>query len=175
MTSIGLFYGSTVGGTQRVGELISRELGVPIKVHDIGNCTTEIFDRYDRMIFGVSTWEGGSMQEDWRAFKKGLEQADLFGKTVALYGLGDQLDYPENFQDGMGELFELLVDRGATVVGRWPSVGYQFEQSSAIVLEKFVGLAIDEANQPDLTEERVHDWAQYIRPKLLPREAAPPA
>lgn len=93
MTSIGLFYGSTVGSTQRVGESIGRKLGVPVKLHDIANCTTEIFDRYDRLIFGVSTWEDGSMQEDWRAFKLGLEQVDLFGKTVALYGLGDQRDW----------------------------------------------------------------------------------
>ena len=41
--------------------------------------------------------------------------------------------------------------------GAWPTDGYDHEESKSIDGGKFVGLACDEDNQPDLSEERVNE------------------
>ncbi len=44
----------------------------------------------------------------------------------------------------------------ATIVGHWPTAGYHFEASKGLADDDhFVGLAIDEDRQPELTAERV--------------------
>jgi len=74
-----------------------------------------------------------------------LDELDLTGKKVALYGLGDQVGYPEWFLDAMGYLHSKLLERGATAVGYWPTDGYEFEGSKALTEDgsQFVGLALD--------------------------------
>lgn len=37
---------------------------------------------------------------------------ELKGKKVAIFGLGDQIRYPENFADGIGLLAEVLKETG---------------------------------------------------------------
>ncbi len=51
---------------------------------------------------------------------------DLQGKKIALFGLGDQKGYPENFLDGVGIMAEILEDRGASLVGFTSVEGYEF-------------------------------------------------
>ncbi|MDR1554766.1 MAG: flavodoxin, partial [Campylobacteraceae bacterium] len=41
--------------------------------------------------------------------------------------------------------------------------GYSFEESTAVVDGKFVGLIVDEDNQSDLTESRVEKWVESIK------------
>ena len=54
-------------------------------------------------------------------------------------------------------------ERGGQIVGLWPTEGYEFTHSDAVVDEGyFAGLAIDEVNQPQLTEERVAAWCAFI-------------
>ncbi|MCO6062464.1 flavodoxin domain-containing protein, partial [Pseudomonas sp. MOB-449] len=65
--------------------------------------------------------------ESWEEFLPKLEGVDLSGKTVAIFGLGDQVGYPKEFLNAMGILYDFVVERGATVVGAWPTEGYEFE------------------------------------------------
>ena len=46
------------------------------------------------------------------------------GKKVAIFGLGDQIRYPENFADGIGLLAEVFEEDEATLVGFTSSEGY---------------------------------------------------
>ena len=46
-----------------------------------------------------------------------LESADFSGKTVAIYGLGDQVGYAHEFVDAMAELYEFMGGWGAKEVG----------------------------------------------------------
>ncbi len=67
----------------------------------------------------------------------------------------------------MGILYHACVDKGAVVVGgNWPTEGYDFEASNAVIEGGFVGLAIDEDNQDDLTDERVSAWVEALKPQL---------
>lgn len=53
------------------------------------------------------------------------------------------------------------------IVGHWPTAGYHFEASKGLADDDhFVGLAIDEDRQPELTAERVEKWVKQIREEL---------
>ena len=88
----------------------------------------------------------------------------LEGKIVALYGMGDQLGYGEWFLDALGMLHDKLVTKGVKFVGYWPTEGYEFTSPKPVIADGqlFVGLALDETNQYDLSEERIQAWCEQI-------------
>ena len=63
----------------------------------------------------------------------------------------------------MGILEAKITARGAKTIGYWSTDGYDFTESKAVRNGKFVGLAIDEDNQSDLTDERVKAWVAQIK------------
>ncbi|HHN48312.1 MAG TPA: flavodoxin, partial [Bacteroidales bacterium] len=119
-------------------------------------------EKYQYLILGTSAWGIGDMHRDWEMFIDDLAEINFEGKKVALFGLGDQKLYPESFADGMGTIYCRLPDK-SVVVGSWPLDGYEFYFSSAEKDGKFVGLAIDDDTQPDLTEDRVKKWAVMLK------------
>ena len=156
MANIGIFFGSDTGNTEKVAEKIATKLS--LEAQDIAGNNSEIFDDYDLLILGTPTANYGEMQPDWDYFVPELEDADLNGKKVALFGLGDQIDYPDSFLDAMGELAEMVEEAGGTLIGEWPTDGYEFNDSRAVKEGKFVGLALDEDRQPELTDDRIATW-----------------
>lgn len=164
MANIGIFFGSDTGNTENVAKMIQAQLSAhTVEIHDIAKSSQQDLEKYDFLLLGIPTWYYGEAQCDWDDFFPTLESMDFSGKTVALFGCGDQEDYAEYFCDAMGTLRDIIVPRGATIVGHWPTAGYHFEASRSLVdQEHFVGLAIDEDRQPELTEERVTQWVQQI-------------
>ena len=156
MANIGIFFGSDTGNTEKVAEKIATKL--TLEAQDIAGNSNEIFDDYDLLILGTPTANYGEMQPDWDYFVPELEDADLNGKKVALFGLGDQVDYPDSFLDAMGELAEMVEEAGGELIGEWPTDGYEFNDSRAVKDGKFVGLALDEDRQPELTDDRIATW-----------------
>ena len=162
--AVGIFYGSNGGATEKVAEMIKDELGVEADLIDVADAQISDFDKYTEMILGTSTWGEGDLQDDWDDIFDDFQKVDLSGKTVALFGNGDQEGYPNNFLDGMGTLYKQAVENGASVVGNgWSKDGYDFDESTAIVDDAFVGLAVDEDNQDDLTASRVTQWVDGIK------------
>lgn len=163
--SIGIFYGSTSGTTESVAEDIVSALGLEADLHDIAHVGIERLSDYSHLIIGTSTWGDGELQDDWDDAFEGYRKLDFSGKTVAFFGLGDQEGYGECFLNAMGTLYEAAVENGATVVGDgWPAEGYDYEESTAVKEDGFVGLAIDEDNQDDMTEDRIAKWIEIIKP-----------
>lgn len=165
MKTIGLFYGSTNGATAAVAEMIQAafaERGVTVELLDIAEYLLETMLDFDQLILGVSTWNVGQLQADWEAVYPELDELDLTGKQVALYGLGDQVGYPDTFLDALFFVADKVRDRGATLVGKWPVAGYTFTQSWAVEDGQFLGLAVDEDNQAELTEERINVWVAQL-------------
>ncbi|CUB02408.1 flavodoxin FldB [Marinomonas fungiae] len=161
--TIGLFYGTDTSNTEMVGQKIQQqfaELGSTVELHDVKDTDIETMLNYDFLILGIPTWDFGGIQSDWEDIGDALSALDLSGKTVALYGLGDQFGYGDFFVDAMGWLHEKLLNTGATFVGQWSTEGYDFEASRAANADKseFIGLAIDEDQQFDLTDQRVEQW-----------------
>ena len=85
-------------------------------------------------------------------------------KYIALFGLGDQIGYPEWFQDALGYLWHRVVRLGASTMGEWPNIGYDFIESKALNEEKnfFVGLALDEENQFDIVDDQICQWSSQV-------------
>jgi len=123
----------------------------------------ELFLSYDQMIMGVPTWFDGELPNYWDEFVPALEDMNLTGKKIALFGLGDQKGYPENFLDGVGVMAEILEVQGATLVGFTSSEGYEFESSRALRGNHFVGLAIDYENQGSMNKGRVASWVDQLK------------
>jgi flavodoxin I len=165
MAKIGLFYGTQTGNTQTIAEIIQKELGGDsvVDLHDISDADASDFERYDCLIIGCPTWNIGELQSDWEGFYDELDQIAFSGKKVAYFGAGDQVGYAENFQDAMGILEEKISSLGGATVGYWPTVGYEFNESKAVRNGKFVGLAIDEDNQSDLTDSRIKSWVTQLK------------
>merc|ERR1740130_1277853 len=53
-----------------------------------------------------------------------IADLDLKGKKVAIFGLGDQGGYGDNFCDAMDELMTCFKGSGADIVGSWSTDGY---------------------------------------------------
>jgi flavodoxin I len=111
---------------------------------------------------GTAAWGIGEMHSDWERFIDKMIEADLADKKVALFGLGDQKIYPESFVDGMGTIFCRLPHK-ENVIGYTSTEGFKFYYSTAEKEGKFVGLALDDDTQPELTEKRITDWVKQIK------------
>ncbi|WP_127958977.1 flavodoxin FldB [Serratia microhaemolytica] len=162
---IGLFYGSTTCYTEIVAEKISQILGSDlVELHNLREVAPQRIEQYQVLILGIPTWDFGELQEDWLAIWPQLARLDWQGKIVALYGMGDQLGYGEWFLDALGILHDYLAPLGAQFVGFWPTAGFEFIASKALTADgqQFVGLALDEVNQYQLTDQRLQDWCEQI-------------
>ncbi|MGS2722252.1 flavodoxin FldB [Porticoccus sp. GXU_MW_L64] len=165
MNKIGLFYGSSTCYTEMTAEKIQHILGSDrVDVFNIADEPFSTVEDYQQLIFGIPTWDFGELQEDWENIWDDIDAVDFSGKTVAIYGQGDQVGYAEWFLDAMGFLWAKLVNLGATVVGQWPVEGFEFEDSKALSADKshFVGLALDDENQFDLSQQRLENWCTQI-------------
>merc|ERR1712130_1023023 len=92
-----------------------------------------------------------------------LPDIDLDGKKVAVFGVGDQAGYGDNYCDAAGELYDLFTAKGCKVYGLTSQDGYEHTDSKAIVDGKFVGAMFDEDNQYDLSEQRAKDWIEQLK------------
>lgn len=167
MKKTGIFYGSTTGTTESVARLIADKLGIaPADVHEVTQLDTALAESYDALILGTSTWGDGELQDDWYDGLKVLQGAHLSGKIVALFGCGDSESYSDTFCDAMGLLYEGLKDSGCTFVGAVDDSGYTYSASVAATDGLFVGLALDDVNESDRTDDRVSAWAAQLQAAL---------
>ena len=167
MKSLVIIYGSSTEHTkdaaERMAELLADYSPTLVDIYDGDD---EPFKTHDVLILGVSTWGVQDLQDDWNDFFPKLEQMDLSGKTIALFGMGDASIYPSSFVDAIGILYEIIIKQGATVVGKVSPEGYDFEYSRALVDGEFVGLPLDDDYEPELTEERIVNWVEQLKPFL---------
>lgn len=165
MAKIGLFYGTQTGNTQTAAETIQKAFGGSsvVELYDVANVDTDDFANYECVIIGCPTWNVGELQADWEGFYEELDSINFSNKKVAYFGPGDQVGYTDNFQDAMGILEEKISELGGKTVGHWPTDGYDFEESKAVKNGKFVGLALDDDNQSELTDSRIKQWVTQLK------------
>ena len=164
---IGIIWGSDSGDTEDTtmtmeGKLTSYDL----EVINVAEASVEDFRKFDLLILWISTWYDGDLQSDWEDFFDDFKSIDFTDKTVAIFGLGDQVAYAGYFVDGIGILAKAVLKNGGKLIGYWPTKGYLHTDSVAIPKENtelFYGLAIDEDNQPHLTDKRLTAWIAQIK------------
>jgi flavodoxin long chain len=172
VTTVGIFYGSTDGHTAAAAAQLKQALDALLPRRLNGEEAVELFDvaeyyleemlHCDCLVLGVPTWNHGELQRDWEGVLEEFEGLDLRDKRAALFGLGDQVGYPDTFVDALFFVAEGLRGAGAVLVGHWPLEGYTFRSSWAVEDGRFLGLVLDEHSQPHLSEARIAAWARQI-------------
>ncbi len=176
MAKVGIFFGTDTGNTRKIAKEIAKKIGdEAAKPLNINRSNVAEMLEYDFLILGLPTLGDGELpgltagaeSESWEEFLPDLSSEDLTGKTIALYGLGDQVGYPDNFVDALGILYEELEDSGAIFVGSWSTEGYEYTSSRAVNDEdEFYGLVLDQENQREMHEERLAKWIELIKPEF---------
>lgn len=160
-----IIYGTSTGTCEDLAARIGAKLGVD-NVINVTDLDDSVIANNDNLILGTSTWGAGEVQDDWYDGLKVIKNADLSGKTVALFACGDSESYPDTFVGGMAEIYNAVKQAGANVIGAVATDGYTFDDSESVVDGKFVGLALDEVNEDSKTDERIDNWVAEIKPSL---------
>ncbi|HBB90852.1 MAG: flavodoxin [Bacteroidetes bacterium GWF2_49_14] len=169
MDKIAILYGPQGGSTEKVARMLAKAFGedqvvlIPVK-----NAYENDLAPFSKIIFGgptvgTHTWSDTSTKNDWDIFLTRLYKMDLTGKTCAVFGLGDQVSYSFKFVDDLGVIAGQLTAAGARLVGQVESDGYTFDDSQAYKDKKFLGLPIDEDNEPEKTPERISRWVEILK------------
>ena len=164
MKKIGIFYGSSTGTCEDLANRIADKLGVSAQdVHSAGKLTEAMVKEYEVLVLGSSTWGDGDMQDDWYDGVKVLKAADLSGKLVALFGCGDSASFGDTFCDAIGTIYQDLQGTGCQFIGSVDAADYTYDDSTAVVDGRFVGLALDEMNEDSLTPGRIDAWIESLK------------
>ena len=164
-----LIYWPQGGNVDRAAHLIAGNFG-DLQLQLVSDVDIATLPEHDLIIFGSSTvgaenWEEAEESNVWGPFFHAMEKHGLRLENtyVAFFGLGDQVLYPDHFVDGLGLLKEEFEQFGAKVIGRWPVKGYEFTGSYGVENDEFVGLALDEDQQPELTKSRIETWVKQLK------------
>ena len=159
-----IIYDSDTGNTEVIAEDLVKLLGEH-EVLTVDELEESDWEGNELYILGIPTWYDGELQSDWEDYLYDFQKIDFTGKTVAVFGLGDQVGYAEWFCDGVGILADIVEKNGGKVIGNWPTDGYEFESSKAVMNTNntFFGLCLDEDNQPELTQERLQKWVDQLK------------
>jgi len=175
MSQTGIFFGTDTGTTRLIAKKLAKKIGeTAARPMNVNRTSVEQFMNHDSLILGTPTYGVNQLpgkstnisDGSWEEFLPQIESLDFSGKTIALYGLGDQEKYSDRFADSMIHLFHFFSQRGASLIGQWDTDGYKFDQSMAVVNGRFVGLVLDQQCQALLSEERMDNWLAEIGPQL---------
>ena len=161
-----VYYSTSTGNTETVGQYIADAASVSLE--EIGDASEDEVKGFDSLIVGAPTWHTGADEQrsgtSWDDFLYDtLPNIDLDGKKVAVFGMGDQEGYGDNYCDAAGELYDLFSAKGCQMFGLTGTDGYEHSDSKAERDGKFVGLMLDEDNQYDLSEDRCNAWVAQLK------------
>ena len=184
MNKIGLFFGTETGTTRLVAKKLHKKIGEDIcdKPINVNRITPAEMLQYDALILGTPSYgEGdipgkgasGCFEPNWEEFLPQFETPpDHTGKRTSFFGLGAQERYSERFCSSLFALYTVFKGWGAEIVGDWPTDGYTFAHSAAVVDGRFVGLIIDQRTQGMFTDERIDAWLAQVVPLLTEKLTA---
>lgn len=169
MKKIAILYGPTGGNTEKAARLVAKAFGegkadlIPIR-----DTRESDLLPYSMIIFGgptvgTHTWSDPTQKNDWDLFLTHLYKMNLHGKTCAIFGLGDRISYSFKFVDDIATIADHVLQAGGKLVGSVDPDGYIFDESEALRDGKFIGLPLDEDNEPELTEKRINNWVELLK------------
>jgi flavodoxin I len=166
MGKTAIIYSFHTQKSKKAAEKIIAAFGDNIEAINAEELTKSSFENFDNFILSAPTWFDGELPNYWDEFIPDLEEMDLSKKTFAVFGLGNQKGYPENFCDAIGILVEILEECGANIIGHTSLEGYSYESSRAERDGKFVGLPLDQENQARLTKGRIEKWVTQLKTEI---------
>lgn len=86
-----IIYGSSTGNTEKIAQVLARELEPRFNVTllDVVDAEPKEMMANEVVLLGSSTWNDGQLQEDFQEFYDSMEEVDLKGKRVAVFGTGE--------------------------------------------------------------------------------------
>ena len=163
MKKVGLFYSFNSKKTTKLAGIIHKAFsGFDVQLINVDDVKKGDIPAFDNLIIGVPTWFDGELPNYWDELLPDLEEIDFANKRIAIFGLGDQKGYPENFCDAIGIMAKFFEDRGALIVGNVSLEGYTFDESKAVREGYFIGLPLDQENQARLTQGRIENWVAIL-------------
>lgn len=161
-----IFFATSTGKTEDVADRL-KELLPGTEAKDVDNIDSiDELVSAESLICCVPTWNTGADEARsgtaWDDLVQEIPDQDFAGKAVAIVGLGDSSGYSDFFCDAMEELYTAFLQSGAKLIGKVSTSGYTYEDSKSVIDGKFCGLAIDEDNESELTDERLQAWVQQI-------------
>lgn len=166
MSAVGFFYGSNTGNTEMDADVVKAAFDAimpnTLQLFNIGEVDMKKLEEYKYLILASPTWNVGELQDDWALKFDQLNDIDFHGRKVAMMGVGDQFGYPDNYCDAIGIIGQKVEARGAELVGFTDASEYEFDHSLGVEDGVFLGLAIDDDNQSDLTKERIEMWIDQL-------------
>jgi len=166
--NIKLIYGTDTGNSEYIVDTyLMNELESigDLTIINVNEITSEDWDDSDLFVLGIPTWYDGELQSDWEDYFPTFKELDFSGKSVAVFGLGDQVGYDEWFCDGVGILAEVVLENGGHVFGytkKDDSYDFETTPKSLVNEDTFYGLCLDEDNQPEETAKRINNWIKQI-------------
>lgn len=171
MSKTAIFFSPQGGNVDSVAHQLAEMIGNDkADLIPVSEAEKKDVDKYQKLILvgstvGADHWDNETIEDEWIAFFAKISDLEFEDKKVAIVGLGNCVLYPEHFVDGMAELYEKITGLNAQVFGSVDSKGYDFTDSEAVNDDGiFCGLAIDEDNEYDLTEERLEKWISQLNP-----------
>lgn len=127
----------------------------------------DVIADYTNIIIGISTYSDSKAEIDllnnpWDNFKQQLTHMHIAGKRFALFCIGDQEGYSNSFVNELKEIAEIIHNGGGEIVAGFPNENYHFQESISLINGNFIGLPLDEKNQPELTETRLLRWKDML-------------
>lgn len=167
MNKIAIIYGSSSGSTESIANRIKAKFNDEADVFDVGEISIEEIQPYKYLILGTSTTGMGDLQDDWEEFLPTLSsEMDFTDKVVAIFGLGDSASFSSSFAESIFVIHEELKDK-VKIVGEVPDKGYTYDDSSAVIDGNWLGLALDEDNEYDESEERITQWVEQLKKEFV--------
>lgn len=165
MAKTAIIYSYNTQKSKKVAERIIEAFGTEnIESVNAEVVSKAIIEQYENFIISAPTWFDGELPNYWDEFLPDLEEMDLKSKKFAIFGLGDQKGYPENFCDAIGLMAEILEGCNATIVGKVSEISdFTFENSKALRNGKFLGQPLDQENQARLTGKRISAWVTQLK------------
>ena len=168
MKKVILLYWGTGGNVEKAARQIYSMFDPEIiDISDVVSFDVDKLNNYQLVILGGSTigaenWVDAKADNEWNRFFRKIEKLEVFKFNAALFGLGDQVLYPDHFVDGLGVFQEEMEELNIRVVGQWPVDGYKFTDSDGAKNGFFYGLALDLDNEPELSNQRIATWTALL-------------
>ena len=161
-----VLYASMFGTTEFIAEQLAEELAarlaIEVMARDITWFEPSQLSDYELIVIGSSTWNIGQLPSDLVVKLPQIAALDLSGRSLALFGTGDQLCYPDTYLDAVGIIAEELTATGARLIGNVSASDYDFGFSLALRDGRLLGLGLDDDNEPELTAVRLTTWVDKL-------------
>ncbi len=146
MKKVCVVYASMTGNTEEIANILSKNLeAFEVEQVEMEQADAANLLAYDGILLGSYTWGDGELPGEAEDFFNQLDEVDLTGKIVGVFGSGDTVY--EQYCAAVDQFQEKVKERGATIVGE--------------------GLKIELSPDDDEQLEKCNNFAKEFTEKLV--------